>query len=73
MRKPKREVVSWLGKIAKLLFIFYFILFFFWTYYTRKCGKVSYGKCHILYHMMGSHDECEKIVHRLYSSCISSI
>ena len=29
-------------------------------------------QCHIT-HMMGSHDKCGKIVHRLCSSCISSV
>jgi len=45
-RKLKREVVSWLGKTAKLLFIFLFFSFSFllsWTYYTEG----SVGKCHI--------------------------
>ena len=51
--------------MAKSLFILHFILFFFWTYYIReKYGKVS--------HVM-SHDECGKMVHRPYSSYISSI
>jgi len=67
----------WLGKIAKSLFIFLF--FFFWYYYTRKkCGKVPHDKCHTSHHISGSHrvmshDECRKIVHRPYSSCISSV
>ena len=77
--------VSWLGKIAKSLFIFLFFYFILsWTYYTEG----STGRCHItsvtvtwqevtLSHHMGSHDGSHdrhgKLVHRPCSSCISSI
>jgi len=39
----ERGIVSWLGKTAKLLFIFTFLFLFFWTYYIRR----SAGKCHV--------------------------
>jgi len=52
----------WLGKIAKLLFIFLFL--FELTTQGRSVGK---------YHIMESHDECGKLVHRPCSSCISSV
>jgi len=39
--------------------------------HRKKCGKVSCHKCHIVTIM--SHDECGKVVHRSYSSCISSV
>ena len=64
------DLVKWLS--------YYFILlsfsFLIWTYYTRKkCRKVSHDNvvCHS--HMIMSHDKCGRVVHRLYSSCISSI
>jgi len=59
--------------MAKSLFIFLFLLS--WTYYTEE----SMGKCHVTsvtqsqsHHMM-SHDRHGKVVHRPYSSCISSV
>ena len=64
--------------MAKLLFIFLF--FSLELTIHKKCGKVSYHKCHS--HMTGSHsnyvtlmshDKYGKVVHRLCSSCISSI
>jgi len=60
--------------MAKSLFIFTFLLDLL---YKEKCGKVSCHKCHSHIshrscHMM-SYDECGKVVHRSYSSCISSI
>ena len=74
--------LSWLGKTTKSLFIFLFFSFLLllsWTYYTEG----SVGKCHITrqevivsHHMMPhdqSHNRHGKIVHRPYSSCISSI
>jgi len=63
-RKLKRRVVLWLGKTAKLLFIY----LFFSLYYTER----SVGKCYITsVTWLQSHDG--KVVHRPYSSCISSI
>ena len=73
--------------MAKSLFIFLFFsfsfLFSFGLTTRKKCGKVLHDKCHtswshirILqgsYHMMTLYDECGKVVHRLYSSCISSV
>ena len=71
MRKLKREVVSWLGKITKSLFIFLLFFFLLDLLHRRECGKVSYYKCHKCHgHMIGSHkvvshDEYGKTVHRL--------
>jgi len=47
-RKLKRGVVSWLGKIAKSLFIFLFFSFYFILdlLYRRECRKVSCHKGH---------------------------
>ena len=76
---------GWCHDLAKqlshYLYIFYFLI---WTYYTReKCRKVLHDICHIsqvtcqdvtvLCHMMESHDECGRVVHRPCSSCISSV
>ena len=72
-------LLSWLGKTAKSLFYFTFFSFLIWTYYTRKeCGKVSHDNVAYHSHISGchkvmSHDKCGKVVHRLYSSCISSV
>ena len=63
--------------MAKSLFIFLFFSFSFllsWTYYTE--GSVK--KCHVTSVTQSqshdrSHDRHEKEVHRLCSSCISSI
>ena len=63
--------MSWLGKTAKLLFIFLFILFSFGLITQER----SVGKCHmtqshtsgchkVMSHKMGSYDECGKIVYR---------
>jgi len=58
-----------LAKTTKSLFIFTLLYFFFWTYYTgRSVGVMSQTS-----HHMTGHDECGKVVHRLCSSCISSI
>jgi len=79
-------VMSWLGKTTKSLFIFPFLFLSFllsWTYYIEE----SAGKCHITSvtsyshitrtHSVtshdGSYDKCGKVVHRPYSSCISSV
>jgi len=74
--------VSWLGKMAKSLFIFLFFSFILDLLHRRKCGKVLHYKCHtvtvtwqevtVSHHMM-SHDRHGKEVHRPCSSCISSI
>ena len=78
-RKLKRGVVSWLGKITKSLFIFSFLLDLL---YRRECEKVSHHKCRksqshnrkSQYHItLMSYDKCGKVVHRPYSSCISSV
>ena len=68
----------WLGKTAKSLFIFLFILFSFGlTTQGRSVGKChmsqSYPGCHNVTTHDGSYDECGKIVYRPYSSCISII
>ena len=72
-----RTRLSWLGKMAKSLFIFLFFSFSFQTYYTRKeCGKVSHNNVMCHQHdvtWMESHDNHGKIVHRPCSSCISSV
>ena len=64
--------------MAKSIFIFF--SFHIWTYYKEKeCEKVSCDKCNTLqsqvrqYHMIRSYDDHGKVVHRPYSSCISSI
>ena len=73
--------------MAKSLFIFLFFsfsfLFLFGLIIRKKYGKVSYDKCHISqsyirilqgsYYMIISYNECGKVVHRPYSSCISSV
>jgi len=67
--------VSWLGKIAELLFIFTFLLDLL---HRKKCRKVLCHKCHIVTvtvitsHDM-SHDKCGKLVHRPCSSCVQKI
>ena len=63
--------MSWLGKMAKSLFIFLFFFFSLGLTTYKKCGKVSCHKCHS--HIVTSHDEFGKIEHRPCSSCISSI
>ena len=56
-------------------YLYFFFFFHIWTYYTRKCRKVSHDMPHVIYHMkkIESHDECGKLVHRPCSSCISSV
>ena len=60
----------------------YFFSFSFGLTIRKEYRKVSHDKCHMSYHMSGSHsvvlhdkshDECGKVVHRLCSDCISSI
>jgi len=72
--------LSWLGEMAKSLFIFLFFSLLFWTYYTRKkCRRVLHYKCYTSQlqvrwcHMIRSHDDHGKVVHRPCSSCISSV
>ena len=70
--------MSWLGKTAKLLFIFLSFSFSFGLTIHKKCRKVLYSCSHmmdvtVLCHMIKLHEKCGKIVHRPYSSCISSI
>jgi len=74
-------------QLSHYLYLLYFTLLFLLDLLHRKeCRKVSCHKCHIVmvtwqkvtvsYHMTsydGSHDNCGKVVHRPYSSCISSI
>jgi len=76
-----------LAKMAKSLFIFLFFFFLSWTYYTEgsvgKCyitsitsTTVIWQEVTVSYHMMShdrSYDRHGKVVHRPYSSCISSI
>jgi len=62
--------VSWLSKTTKSLFIFLFLLDLL---HKKECGKVSCHKCHKCHSHIMSHNECVKVVYRLYSSCISSI
>jgi len=71
--------------LAKQLSYYLYLLFFPFLldllhkekYRKVLCHPVSYS--HIVtvsYHMMShdrSHDKCGKVVHRLYSSCISSV
>ena len=62
--------MSWLGKTAKSLFIFTLLYFSFgltiqggvWERVISQVSQVSQ-----------SHDKYEKVVHRPYSSCISSV
>jgi len=59
----------------------YLYLYFFSFGLTiyKKYGKVSHSHSYmkwditVLYHMIKSHKECGKIVHRPCSSCISSV
>ena len=69
--------------MTRSLFIFFFFFFSLRLTIYKKCGKVWHHKFHIVtvtwwdvtmsYHMIKSHEECGKIVHRLCSSCISSV
>ena len=56
--------MSWLGKIAKLLFIFYFILFAFKLITQER----SIEKYHMSYHIMGLHNKYRKVVHKPYNN-----
>jgi len=54
-------------------FLFLFLFLFGLTTH-KKCRKVSHSHSHMMEcHMIKSHEECEKIVHRPCSSCISSV
>ena len=64
--------------MAKSLFIFTFLLFFWDLLHRKKCGKVSCYRYHRYHsHMVTSYDksydECGKVVHRPCSNCISSV
>ena len=77
-----RSLMSWLGKMAKVIIYFSFLFFSGLTtqgwsmrkYHVTKCHKVT-GLWVIVRwcHMTKSHGNHGKIVHRLCSSCISSI
>jgi len=61
--------------MAKSLFIF---LFFFFSFsfsllHRKECGKVLLSHSHMVMSYNKLHDECGKVVHRPYSSCISSV
>jgi len=82
IRKLKREVVSWLGKTAKVIIYFSFLFLSGLTTQGWSMRKYHITKCHRVTglwvtvrwcHMTKSHGNCGKIVHRPYSSCISSI
>jgi len=68
--------------LAKQLsyYLYFFSFLLSWTYYTgESAGKchitsVTKSQCHItLMSHDGSHNRHGKVVHRPYSSCISSI
>ena len=69
--------------MAKSLFILFFIFFSFLFLFGLTTQERSTGKCYITMlhvtvtcqgcHRVMSHDECGRVVYRLYSSCISSI
>jgi len=63
------EVPLQLSYFAKSLFIFLFFSFILDLLYRRECGKVSH---HMISHDR-SYDRHRKLVHRLCSSCISSV
>jgi len=65
------------ANLAKWLSHYLYFFFFFFSFGLtthKKCGKVS---CHkgvtVSHHMIKSHEEHGKIVHRPCSSCISSV
>ena len=67
--------------MAKSLFIFSFLLFSGLTTQGRSVGKchmtnITHHKSYVRTlqcHVMESHDECGRVVHRPCSSCISSV
>ena len=64
--------MTWLN--SQVIIYIFFFYFYFWTYYIGR----SMGKCYVTSVIAftshdRSYDECGKIVHRLCSSCISSI
>jgi len=79
--------MSWLDKMAGSLFYFTFFFFSFLFLFGLTTQGRSVGKCYITilhvtvicqdvtrsHHMMISHNKCGKVVHRPYSSCISSV
>jgi len=66
-----------------LFFSFSFLFSFGLTTQGKSVGKYYITISHVIesyvkdvtgsYHMMTSYDKCGKVVHRPYSSCISSI
>ena len=69
------DLAKWL---SYYLYFFSFLFLFGLTIQERKCGKVSYDNIihhnYISeYHRVTLYNECGKVVHRPYSSCISSI
>jgi len=62
------DLVKWLSQ-----YLYFFSFLFLFGLITQER---SVGKCHmsqIEHHIIKSHDNHGKIVHRSYSSCISSI
>ena len=64
LREGSRVEVFFLGAIV------YLFSFSFGLTIHKKCRKI---KSQVLHHMIKSHEECGKIVHRPCSSCISSV
>ena len=67
--------VSWLDKIAKSLFYFTFFFFSYLDLLHKKgvWESITWQCCMSQSHVIISHNKYGKIVHRLYSSCISSV
>jgi len=80
------DLAKQLSHYLYISFLFFSFSFILDLLHRRECRKVSHHKCHIVtitwqevtasHHMVshdGSYDRHGKIVHRLCSSCISSI